>query len=60
MKKKVKVLSEKRAQRMHEDGTCNCGSEESAGTCPYSSDVHGKEHECNCCVYKQKQCALDI
>lgn len=40
---------------------CGCGAE--AGeldSCPYTSEIYGREEECNCCDDCRYQCAQDI
>ena len=47
--------------QMYAEDQCTCDDEfHEYQSCPYSSEIHGEETECNCCPHCYQQCADDI
>ena len=37
-----------------------CKENPQSGPCPFASEIHGDESECDCCDDCRYQCAMDI
>ncbi len=40
--------------------TCQKNQANGSHTCPYAEELHGSDHECNCCDRCTHGCAMDI